>query len=112
MLAAAVVTLVYGLGFLLIPDQVLSWYGINSLPAAGILTARLFGSSLLGYAVLFWLAREAEDSEARRGVVTGAFASTLIGLAVSVLAQLASVTNSLGWLNVVVYLLLTLGFGY
>jgi hypothetical protein len=113
MIVSAIVTLIYGLGFVLVPETLLSLYGINNMPAAGLLMARLFGGTLLGFAAIYFLARSAEDSQARQGIVTGAFVATFVGFVVTLLAQINNVIpSSLGWLNVILYLLLALGFGY
>ena len=61
----AVVAFIFGILFILIPGALLSLYGI-SLSAGGQVVARLFGAALLGYSVLTWCARKAEDSEARK----------------------------------------------
>jgi hypothetical protein len=109
---AAVVTFVFGLGFVLLPEQLLSIYGVNKLDPAGILIGRLFGAALLGYGALYWFARDAEDSEARRAMLIGGFVSAAVGFVAFLLAQLGGVVNGLGWVNVAIYLLLAVGFGY
>jgi hypothetical protein len=107
----AVLALVFGLGFVLLPEQLLSIYGITTDPG-GILTARLFGTALVGVGVLNWFARNADESDARRAIVLGLFVLNALGFIVLLLAQLAGVVNGLGWVNVAIYLLLALGFGY
>ncbi len=92
----AVITLCFGASFVLAPALLLSMYGVT-LSAAGILLARLLGAALLGYAVVAWSARNAEDSEARRGIVLGELIHTAIGFIVILLAQLAGLMNPLGW---------------
>ena len=55
------------------------------------------------------MGRTGDGREARRGIVTGGFVTTLLGFVVSIIAQLSNVVNSLGWLDVVIYLLLLIG---
>src|SRR5438093_12977980 len=107
LMIAAVVALIFGLGFVLIPDQVLSWYGLtgaNALNDAGILMTRLFGATLIGFGALDWFAKDVEESGARRAIVIGGFVSTAIGFVVFLIAQLGTfgtLVNALGWVTVV-----------
>ncbi len=110
---AAVLSLLFGLAFLLMPVTALSWYGPESMPAAGILMTRLFAASLLGVAVLAWLVRSQGASEARSAIVLGLVVMNTLGFVVSLQAQLAvGGPNQLGWSTVAIYLLMGLGFAY
>ncbi len=107
-----VIALLFGLAFVLIPATALGWYGIDLLPKAGILMSRLFGSALLGIAILTWLVRSQGASEARTAIITGLLLHDALGFIVGLLAQLDGVANQLGWSTVIIYLLLALGYGY
>lgn len=109
--ANAVVTLLFGLGFTLVPATVLTLYGLT-LSEGGLFVARLFGAALLGYAMLTWSARNTEESGARGAIVLGLFLGFAIGFIVSLAGQIAGVVNALGWSTVAIYLLLALGYGY
>jgi len=110
-LVNAIVALLFGLGFLLIPEATLAPYGLT-LDEVGINIARLYGAALLGYAVLTWSARNSEESAARRAIVLALFLSTGVGFVVSVVNQLSGLANALGWSTVVLFLLFTLAYGY
>ena len=107
----AVLSLIYGLGFVLLPEQLLSLYGIKT-DAGGLLFVRLFGAALVGLGVLAWFIRNADASEERRAVVLALFVLNAISVFVLLFAQLAGTVNGLGWINIAIYLLLALGFGY
>ena len=109
--ANAIVALVFGLLFLVIPGTGASIYGVE-LSSAGLLVMRLWGATIFGYSVLTWLARNAEESEARKAIVTSLFISWGIGFVVALIFQFQEVVNVYGWVNVAIYLLFTLGFGY
>ena len=49
---------------------------------------------------------------ARRAIVRALFFGDAIGFILSLIAQLGGVVNNLGWLTVVIYLVLAVGFGY
>lgn len=108
----AVIALLFGLTFVLMPATALGWYGISLMSAAGILMARLFGATLLSHAVITWQARPLGASEARSAIVLGLLVTDAFAFVVSLLAQLDGVANQLGWSTVGLYLLLGLGYGY
>jgi hypothetical protein len=107
----AIVAVVFGVAFAIIPAQVYSLYGIES--SAGLnYMGQLFGSALIGYGLIAWLARNAADSDSRRAIILAFFIADGIGFVVALIGQLNDILGSLGWLTVVIYLLLTIGFGY
>ncbi len=111
LMIAAVIAIVFGVGFVVVPGSLLSVYGVT-LDQAGTLIARLFGAALIGLAVLDWFARNVTDPEAQRAVVLANLVTDGLGFVVILIGQLAGVANDLNWSTVVIYLLLALGFGY
>ena len=111
MAIAAVIAFLFGLGFLLLPEQVLASYGVT-LETAGQWVARYLGSAFIGISVLTWLARNAEQGEALRAIVLGDFVLSATGLVVAILDGIYGPGNALLWSTVVIYLFLTVGFGY
>lgn len=107
----AIVAFVFGLAFVLVPETSISLYAITLSPG-GVIITRLLGAAILGYSVLTWLSRNAEESEARQAIVLTMVISETIGFIVALLGQLSGVVNALGWSTVAIYLLLALGFGY
>ena len=111
MVIKAVVCLVFGILFVLVPGPLMSIYGV-SLGSGGILVARLYGASLFGNLLLTWFARNDSGSEALRASVLALTVYDAIGFVVALGAVLTGVMNALGWAVVALYLLLALGFGY
>lgn len=110
MIAASILGVIFGLGFALMPAAALNLYDASTNDV-GLLLARFFGGSMLGFATLLWSARNAAESDARRAIVQGLFVSFLIALIVSLFAQVNGVLNALGWLGVAIFLFFTLAFG-
>ena len=108
---AAVVQTIFGLGFLLIPETLTSFYG-NTLSQGGVVFARLFGAAILALAATLWFARDSAESEARRAIVIGGFVNSLIGFLVSLFSQVTGMVNALGWSTVLIFLFFAVGFGY
>lgn len=112
MIIKALITLVFGFGFVLVPKAVMSLYGVT-LDPAGAMMAQFVGAAFLLLSIVLWLARNAPYSEVTlRALVLAIVIGDTIGFIVALLAQLSGVPNALGWLNVALWLLLALGFGY
>ena len=107
----AIVAIVFGVTFVIVPAQAYSCYNITADEQL-IYMGRLFGSALIGFAILTWMARNATDSDARRAIVFALFSCDCIGFVVALIGQISNVVNALGWSTVAIYLLLALGFGY
>ena len=106
----AVISLVFGIVFALVPAVAMSLYGIT-LDAGGIMMTRFLGACLIGIGLICWLDREA-DPEALQGITLALCIGDTVGFLVALLGQLSGLLNALGWVNVVIWLLLALGLGY
>jgi hypothetical protein len=111
LVVAAVIGAVFGVAFVLASGPLLAIYGIT-LDKAGTLVAQLFGALLIGLAVLNWFARNVTDPDARQAVVLGNLTGDVVGFVVILIGQLAGIANTLGWVNVAIYLVLAMGFAY
>jgi drug/metabolite transporter (DMT)-like permease len=112
MTAKAVVEIVFGICFVLLPIKLGSIFGMELSPS-GVLMAQLFGTAFIFGSIVLWLARNAPSSEiAIRAIITSVVVSNVIGFIVTLLASLSHVWNALGWLPVLLYLVFALGFAY
>ncbi|MCX6233247.1 MAG: hypothetical protein NT175_00780 [Bacteroidetes bacterium] len=111
MIIKAIVCLGFGPLLLFVPGWLLNTLGTSFGPGAD-LTAREYGAALIGNLLLAWLARNAEDSIARRAIIWNLFIYDAIALVATLIIQLSGGLNVLGWGIVAVYLFFTLGFGY
>jgi len=107
----AVLSLLFGIGFVLAPGQVLSNYGIENSPTVALMS-RLFGGTLLAIAVILWSARDFHDEAAVRAVLIGLGVADVVNLIVAIMAISAGTTNALGWSTVLIYLLGAVGSVY
>ena len=106
----AVLAVMHGIGFVIVPDQMASAYGL-AVSASARLTAQLFGGALLFWGVTLWFARDF-PSEAVRGVLIGTIIGDVPSLIVVVMGTLAGTMNAMGWVAVLIYLLSAVGSGY
>ena len=102
---------VFGLAFVIIPAQTLTFYGVNMIEG-GIFMTRLFGASFILLALWLGLARDAKEVISRRAVAISVTIGDLLGFALMVYWLLTGNGNALGWVNAAVYLLLAIGFAY
>lgn len=106
----AVLSLLFGIGFVLAPGQVLANYGVaDSAPVA--LMARLFGGTLLAIAVIQWSARDFSEAVVRPLLIAFCIGD-VVGLVVSIMATTAGTINAMGWSTVLIYLCGAAGAGY
>lgn len=111
MIIKAVVCLVFGILLLFIPGLVLGILGSSYGPGAAI-TAREYGAALIGVLMLTWIARNADDSIARRAIIADLFVYDGVALIAMLILQLSGAMNLLGWGVVFIYLFFTVTFGY
>ena len=97
----ATVCLAFGIGFILVPAQVVSMFGVTAdEPMKHI--EQLYGTSLIALA----------DSESRRAIVLSLFVYFALAAVMAFIYQLKGIANSLGWSIVALHVLLALGYGY
>ena len=110
---SAILSFLFGLGFMLMPGQLVTLYNVQ-LDDAGRFVGQLYGVTLFGFGVLNWFAREFADGSVQRALLTANFLTAALGFLFSLFGQLGGVAgvNALGWSTVLLYLLLALGFGY
>jgi hypothetical protein len=111
MAIAALLALLFGLGFLLFPAELMSSYGVT-LEEAGQWVGRYLGSAFMGISVLAWLARKAERGGALRAIVLGFLVLSAVSLVVAILDVIYGAGNALVWSTVVIHVFLTVGLGY
>ena len=106
----AVLSFLFGVGFVLAPDQVLANYGIEHSPALALL-GRLFGGALLTLGVILWLARDFRDEAAVRTVLIGGLVGDVVNIVAATMGTLSGAQNALGWSTVLIYLFAAVGSG-
>jgi hypothetical protein len=107
----AVISVLNGIGLLLAPRAVLTTYGIEST-AGAILGFRLLGLTLIEFGLINWFVRASHDWVALRGLLIGGTVGYVLGLLVSIWATVSRLMNQAGWVLVVTYGILLLGYLY
>lgn len=108
---AAVIAILYGIAFVLIPSELAPLFGGSSDPHA-ILNLRFFGSALLAWGAIVWFARDFKDWTAIRGILIGSVIGDIVGAIINVRATLQGLLNPLAWTSTLVYGALLIGALY
>jgi len=107
----AIVALIFGIAFVLVPGTVASIYGVT--PGAAVnLVGQFFGSALIAVGLICWLIRNVTNAPALKAVILAQLIANVIGLVVSILGTVGGTMNAVGWSSVVIYLVLALWFAY
>jgi hypothetical protein len=105
----AVISILNGILLLLAPTAVLKSYGID-VTVGAILGFRLLGLTLIEFGLINWFVRASHDWVALRGLLIGGTVGYALGFIVSIWATLSDQMNQAGWVLVVTYAVLLLGY--
>jgi len=107
----AVIAVIVGILLVVIPRTVSGWFG---LPAnAGInIDNTFYGSELILMGLVCWFARSLTEAKYQRGLISAFTIANLISLILAVIAQVNHTFNTLGWIAVAAYAILTVVYGY
>ena len=108
---AGIIAILYGVGFLLIPEQLNVLWGGLSEPHV-IYAQRAFAGAALAWGLILWFARDFRDWDAVRGVLIGTIVGLVVVTIASAWATIQGLQNTLSWSNPILGILLLLGALY
>lgn len=110
---SAVIALLVGLAFFIVPERALGLFGTTEKYASTLLLGRFFGTAMLALGLVLWFAKDAEEG-VQRGMGIALIVGAIAGLIVTFLGTFSAtaVIRSNGWIAMVVYVLVGLGFAY
>ena len=109
----AVISVLNGILLLLVPYAVLQSYGLvkpGDVDVGAALGFRLLGLTLIGFGLINWFVRASHDWIALRGLLLGGTVGYALGFIVSIWATLSHQLNQAGWVLVVTYAVLLVGY--
>jgi len=106
-----VVAILFGIGFVAAPAEVLAQYGITADRSTAFMS-RFFGGALINVGLIVWFARNIVDPLSRRSILLAGLIADVVGFFVALQGQMKGVANALGWSTVLIYGLLAIGFAY
>jgi|HubBroStandDraft_3_1064219.scaffolds.fasta_scaffold78733_2 hypothetical protein len=106
-----VVAILFGIGFVAAPAEVLAQYGITADRSTAFMS-RFFGGALINVGLIVWFARNIVDPLSRRSILLAGLIADVVGFFVALQGQMKGVANALGWSTVLIYGLFAIGFAY
>lgn len=104
-IANAIIALIFGLGFVLLPGLILSLYGFDLKENVEASTlARLLGADFLGYAALAWFGKDLQGNAPKRVILIVLLVSFAIGTIGALIPKITGHFNILWWSTIAVYL--------
>lgn len=109
---SACVAVPYGLLTLLVPELWLPWMTGLAPSGDGLLLARMYGTQLVGFGTVSWLARHSPDSPAKRAMLQGFVVVDGLSLLLAAWAVFTGRVGPAGWIDVVGFAFFVASFGY
>jgi hypothetical protein len=109
--ANLVTNFVFGLGFTIFPDFMLSLFEPN-MSAEFTFVTRMFGSALLGTCIVLWYARRSEDKTILDLAARSNLLYWLLGSIILLFANLDGLFNFMGWVTFGEHAFFTLWYVY
>ena len=106
-----VTSLIFGLGFLLIPSTMLGSYQV-SVSEELVFMTRMFGISLLSVAVIMWYVRRSDNQAFINAAARSSFLYWILSPIFFVFAQLAGMFNYMGWVTIGFHVFFALWYAY
>jgi hypothetical protein len=106
----AVVTGLFGIALLVVPNQLMGLYGASALDTLQLILSRFIGALFAGLAVMAWTGRASEVGRARNAMVLGLTVLNGLSAVVAVVAALSGAFNALAWGQAALYAVFTVLF--
>ena len=111
-IVVAIITVLFGLALLFIPDVLMSWYGATIEGEVGRLLGRVFGAAMIGLAIIYFMARDLAAGMPLTGLLWAGLVVNALHLILSVMATTGGTLSALGWGQALLHLVLGAGFAY
>jgi len=107
----ALVAVLFGLAFLIVPTLALKQFGVDEY-AATRLVSQFFGTALLTVGLLLWFAKDITDANLLKGAGIALLVGSVTGLIITVIGTAAGILRTNWWIAALVYGLFGLVYAY
>jgi hypothetical protein len=108
---AGLVSLPFGLGFLLAPEMAGGIYGITQWSSGTVAVGRLYGAAFLFLALLSFVVRDFSDTQVQTRLGQAFFANCLLAGGLCAHAGITGAMNPLIWSGVAIYVFFAAAWG-
>jgi FtsH-binding integral membrane protein len=111
---SAIVAVIFGLGFLIVPDRVLPLFGTTETHVALIFTARFFGFASLGLGLVLWFAKDVSDAKIQKNLGVAMLVVSVVGFVLSIVGTMdgSKVIRANVWVPIALFALSGLGYAF
>jgi hypothetical protein len=110
-IVSLIVEAIFGIGFILVPANLLAPMGVT-LNNTSTTFACLFGSAIISFPFILYLARKSDNLIFKKSVVNSMFVYFSISTLLLFITQINGQMNTLGWSVISLHFVLTVWFGY
>ena len=104
----ALLALFYGIALLFFPVEFIQKYG-TTLDASSAVIARLYGSAMCTFAILYWINRNIPESDKSwSGLLWSGVFFNVANFIVVLIAKMDGIGNSMSWSTIILNVILTM----
>ena len=107
----ALVAVLFGLAFLIVPTLALKQFGVDQY-AATRLVSQFFGTAILTLGLLLWFAKDITDVNLLKGTGMALMIGSAAGLIITLIGTTTGVLRTNWWIAALVYTLFGLVYAY
>ncbi|NWG05517.1 MAG: hypothetical protein HXY35_02395 [Chloroflexi bacterium] len=111
---SAIVAVIFGLGFMIVPDRALPLFGTTEQYASTMFAARFFGFAAFAFGLVLWFAKDASDPKVQRNLGVANLIVSVVGLVMTLYGTMAgnAVIRTNAWAPIVLFVLGGLGYAF
>lgn len=111
---SAIVAVICGLGFLIVPDRALPLVGTTEQYVSTLFAARFFGFATFAFGLILWFAKDVPDAKFQRNLGMANLVIAVVGLVLTLIGSMSStaVLRTNVWAPIVLFLLGVLAYAF
>jgi hypothetical protein len=100
-----------GMAFLIVPTMAIGQFGVDSYSSTRMM-AQFFGTAMLALGLLLFFVRDVTSEVMQKRMGIALFVGALAGLFVTILGSVAGTMRTNGWMAILLYVVLGLGYAF
>ncbi|HJS17723.1 MAG TPA: hypothetical protein VJ785_03175 [Anaerolineales bacterium] len=100
-----------GAAFLFVPSMAMERFGVDNY-ASTRLVAQFFGAAMVALGLLLWFVKDVGNESMQRGMGIALLVGAVAGLTVTALGTAAGTLRVNGWMAILFYVLLAVGYAF